>query len=510
MGQKKHVYLAMAVSFLAVLLNSFINLYLTPIITNSVGVEAYGFVSLAKNFTSYAAIIMAALNSYAARYMTIAYLQDKQKEYQQYFNTVLFGDLFIGGMIVIIGAICVLNLDQLLNIPVELVGDVKSLFILTFLTFYINTAITAYTATAYVKNRIEIYNAFKVLSYIAEIGILALSYTLFIPHVWYVGFATMVASIIILIGSVWMTLALIPNLKTKLSLFDKMSMKKLVINGFWNSANSVGNALNTGLDLLISNLMLNALSMGQVSIAKNISSMIYTLYLTISQPFQPGFLKKYSAGDHTGLIQELKYSMKVCGTVTNTVFAGFCVLGIYFYRLWIPTQDIRLVYSLTIIAMLPCISEGCVYPLYYIYTLTVKNKIPCIVTIIGGFCNVAAMYFLLKYTSLGVYSIVITTAVVMNVINLITNPLYMCHCLKVSSKTFYPEILLNVLCCAVALVSMVAVMKLFPIRSGWWSLLIHIAICGAIGLSLQLLIAFKPSGAANIAKKVLKRVVKND
>lgn len=49
-----------------------INFTLTPYITNAVGVEAYGFVSLAKTFTSYANIFMVALNSYAARYLTIA------------------------------------------------------------------------------------------------------------------------------------------------------------------------------------------------------------------------------------------------------------------------------------------------------------------------------------------------------------------------------------------------------------------------------------------------------
>ena len=85
--------------------------------------------------------------------------------------------------------------------------------------------------------------------------------------------------------------------------------------------------------------------------------------------------------------------------------------------------------------MLPCISEGCVYPLYYIYTLKVKNKIPCMVTIIGGICNVVAMFLLIKYTNLGVFAIVLTTAVVMNVINLVTNPLYMSHCLKAVSYT---------------------------------------------------------------------------
>ncbi len=38
MEKKEHIYVAMIISFLAVLLYSFINLYLAPLITNTVGI----------------------------------------------------------------------------------------------------------------------------------------------------------------------------------------------------------------------------------------------------------------------------------------------------------------------------------------------------------------------------------------------------------------------------------------------------------------------------------------
>ncbi len=40
-----------------------------------------------------------------------------------------------------------------------------------------------------------------------------------------------------------------------------------------------------------------------------------------------------------GLLKELKYAMKICGIITNTVFAGFCVLGLYFYKLGWPDTE---------------------------------------------------------------------------------------------------------------------------------------------------------------------------
>lgn len=498
MSERKHLYSALFISAVAVILQSFTNIFLTPVIIEYVGVEAYGFVSLAKNFTSYATIVMTALNSYAARYLSISYLQGKYEEYRRYFNTVLLGDLFIGGLLTLVGCACVVNLEHLLVIPQGLVMDVKLLFLLTFLTFYISSASTAYGATAYIKNRIDIYNIVKVLSYLSEIAVLVFSFLLFLPRVWFVGLSALAASCTILFGSIWMTCALVKQQKIGIRFFDKCAFQRLVVNGFWDAANSVGNALNTGLDLLVSNLMLSAVMMGQISVAKTINNIIYTLYLVIAQPFHPILLKKYSEGDSEGLITELKYAMRICGCITNTLFAGFCIMGIYFYALWIPTQDIAFVHRITVLAMLPCITEGCVYPLYYIYTLTVKNRFPCMMTIVGGVCNVTGMFFLLKYTSLGAYAIVITTAVVMNFINLVTNPLYMCHCLKVKKCTFYPEILKNIFCCAAAVLTMGLLDCVFPTGEGWGSFLLHVVLCGFAGLFVQMLLLFRPADLAGL------------
>lgn len=46
---------------------------------------------------------------------------------------------------------------------------------------------------------------------------------------------------------------------------------------YWNSINNFGNSLNSGLDILVSNLMLTGLDMGLISIAKMISSVVVAL-----------------------------------------------------------------------------------------------------------------------------------------------------------------------------------------------------------------------------------------
>lgn len=505
--ERIHIYYTMVISAISVLLNCFINLYLTPKITNSVGADAYGFVSLAKNFVSYANIIMTALNSYAARYMTMAYIQKDEEKFKQYYNTVFWGDCLIGGVIFIFGIVSSMFLEKILNIPIHLIIDVKLMFVLTFLTFYITTISTVFLASGYVKDRLDLINSIKGISYIVEIVILFFTYFILQPKVWYVGLALLIAAIVVFLGSVIITNKLLPGNNLQVSKVNKNAFKTLVVNGIWNSANSMGNALNSGLDLLVSNLLLDALSMGQVSIAKTINNMLYTIYATISQPFQPTFLKHYSSENNEKLMKELKYSMKVCGFITNLIFAGFVVIGLDFYNLWIPTQNVKLVYKLTVIAMLPCITEGCLYPIYYIYTLTVKNKIPCFITIIGGIFNILGMVILLKYTKLGVYAIVITTAVIMNIINFVANPLYMSKCLKVKLNTFYPEILINIFSCVFAIMSMKCVIYLIPKGIiGWTALFIKAVICVSIGMLAQILIIFRPTEIKKIILNIIEHI----
>ena len=501
----------MSVSLLALALHCVLSFYLPQKITNSIGVEAYGFVSLAKQFTSYALIVMTALNSFAARYMSVSYLQGDADGYKKYYNSVLFGDIAIGGILFVLGLIFVLFMEKMFDVPEAIIYDVKIMFVLTFLAFYISTVSTVYLATGYVKDRLDLVNAFRGISYLLELAIIFIFFIIFSPRVWYVGLSLLCAALFILLSTYVMTKRMIPYSVATLKLFNFNALKNLVFKGLWNSVNSMGNALNTGLDLLISNVLLSALAMGQISIAKTINAVIYMIYSSIAHPFHPLFLKRYSANDKDGLIVELKRSMLVCGMFSNVIFAGFCVLGKEFYHLWIPEQDINTLYALTILAMLPCITEGPVYPLYYIYTLTLKNIYPCFVTIIGGLINIVSMYCLIKFLKCGVFSILITTAVIMNFINLVTNPLYMCKCLGVSKKTFYPNLLISFACFTASLLVMKTIVFFFQKEISWVHFISLGLICSLFGFSIQIAIVlitdqYSRQGIKHFSKAILKRL----
>ena len=119
-------------SVIAVGLNYLISLVLTPYITENIGTEAYGFVSLAKTFANYASIITVALNSFSSRFISVEYHKGNFKKANQYFNSILIADAGLGIIILAIFGVIILNLQRILTIPPELVYDVKLLFVLDY------------------------------------------------------------------------------------------------------------------------------------------------------------------------------------------------------------------------------------------------------------------------------------------------------------------------------------------------------------------------------------------
>lgn len=134
--------------------------------------------------------------------------------------------------------------------------------------------------------------------------------------------------------------------------------------------------------------------------------------------------------------------------------------------------------------------RGLCVPTVSYLCLILKNRISCCVTIIGGVLNGESMYVLLEYTSLGVYAVLLTTAAIMNFINLVTNPIYMARCLKVKKTTFYPSIAKNIASFGVALIGMMLISMLQAWRVSCGSLILEIAVLVIIGVIVQIPVLF--------------------
>lgn len=498
--KRKRLLITMFLLGMAFAVNYIINFFLTSYITEKFGTAEYGFISLAKTMASYIVIITTALDSYASRYISVEYHKDNKKLANIYFNSVFFADAFMGSFVVALSVAFVSIINVFLRVPASIISDVRILFICVFFNLFVSLLSTAFQASAIIKDKLMESAFFKVLSYLTEALTLTLLFNVMTPRLYFVGIGMICATIVILISSYYLTKKYTPEFCINYKLFEFSVVKRLVAQGVWNSLNSFGNMLNSGLDLVVTNLMLGNIAMGQVSIVKTMTSIFACLYQIVTQPFQPTLIKDYVAQDKDKLLYDLKISMKVTGFISNVAFAGIVGFGLSYYRLWVPNQDCDLLYKLTVIATATSILEGAVSPLYYIYTLTVKNKVPCIITIVGGAINVLGMYLLIPRFKEGIYVVFFTTAVIMLTINGITNPIYMSKCLKISCFSFYPVIIRHLISGGLMTVTIKFISSKVCVNS-WTSLIFWALISALIGLIIHIVVMIEKGDINRIFNK---------
>lgn len=430
---------------LAFAVNYLITLLLTPYITENVGTEAYGFVSLAKNIAQYATYATIALNSFAVRFISVEYHKKEYEKANTYFSSTFFGDVGLASIILAILLAGVYYVEKLFNIPEGLLKDIQLLFILVFLKFWLVTVASAFQTGAFIADKLDLTGIFKGLSYVVEAVFLLLFFRIFRHNVFVVGIGLLAGGLTVCLSDYWITKRYTPHLRIDKADYRFSAVRELVVSGVWSSINSMGSFLHSGLDLIICNIMLTPLEMGQLAIAQSVDLIFKSLDILVSKAFQPAFLKSYAEKNSKKLYQDFDLACIFSGMIANIMFAGFSALGLAYLKLWIPKQDTDFIYYLCIMTMIPSATTGIVYPIYYVYSLTVRKKIPCFFTLISGAMNVIGMYVLIKYFDLGIHAVVWTTVVLMTAVNFIAHPLYAAHCLGRKWTAFYLVILKNVL-----------------------------------------------------------------
>lgn len=504
-SENKAIAMNIIWAVLAVGINYAINFATTPYITNNIGVEAYGFVSLATTFTTYIDIISIALNAFASRYISISYHKGDIEKANIYYNSVIVSDIILSILVLIPCTIMIAFLDKVLKIPSNLVVDVKILFLVVLVKYLITVMRTAFSVGAFIKNRLDITERQRSISFCIQGGVLIFLCSILSPHVWYVGIASLMAAAYLLFVYYRNTAILTPDLKFNGKLFSVTHVKNLVSSGVWNAINNLGNILNSGLDLVISNLLLSATVMGQISIAKNLATICYTMVTTIAGSFKPVQTRHYAENNKEQLVGDLKKAMKITGLICNLVIAGFFVYGESFLRLWLSNAgNIPFIYSLSIIVLFSDVIIGVVNPLYYVYTLTDKLKIPCYITLIMGGLNVTSMYILIKFFHMGGYAIVLTT-LVLNCVHFVDTPLYSSYCLNIRWYTFYPVILRHILATGINLVVMKFLSSFLSNADSWLMLVFDCLICGIVGVLIGIIVMFDKDEIASMCKDISRR-----
>ena len=426
----KQMSVNLIASIIAFAVNVGINFFLTPYLVKSLGNEAYGFIGLANNFVQYANIITVALNSIAGRFISIEYHNGNTEKASKIFSSVLVADLFLAGVLLVGSAGVTLFIDSFLNIPAELVTDVKITFAITFMTFIVSVVTAIFTTAAFVKNRLDINSIRDIISNLLKVALVVALFAFLPAQLYFLALACLASGLFLLVANITVKKKILPDVKVNIKDFSFGLVKTLLMAGIWLSFSQLCNVLMTGLDLLICNLTLGAALMGILSIAKTVPVCLGNLITTLGNVFTPHFTIRYAKNDIKGLVEETKFSGKIMNYIMVVPIAGFIIFGKQFYTLWQPTKSPEEIMMIQIISVLTCLTYlfSCSTQCHMmLFTVCNKLKMPVFVNFIIGLASVVIVLVILFFGNLGdlgIYAIAGVSSVLLSVRSVTFVPMY--------------------------------------------------------------------------------------
>lgn len=433
---------------IVVIMNTCISFFLSPYITEHLGVEANGYITLANNFISYFGLITTALDSMCGRFMLIAIRKNDYQEANEYYTSVLFGDWMLAAILLVPALTLIIRLDSLIHVSQEMLLDVTILFALVFLNFFLAFCMPKWSNSTYSTNRLYLRSVKTAVTTVVRALLIFVSYKFLPAYAFFVALAGVAATIVNLMIEYFYKTVLLPELRIRREYFDFRKIKILISAGIWNAVSQCGNILLEGLDILIANVFIDPVMSGVLALSKIIPNMINQIVGTIGTTFGPRLTALYADRDYAGMAKEVKTHIKIVSTIANLPIGGTLVLGAQFFSLWVPSQDAKLLSALASLTLLGMLFSGVSNCLLNVFTATNKLRMNSLVVIASGLINICVVSILLRTTELGVYAIAgVSSCVTILRVFLFVAP-YAAKCIEHGALTFVLPLLkggLNVL-----------------------------------------------------------------
>lgn len=469
--RSKQLIFNIVANVLSVLVSLFVSFFLTPYIVTSIGKEAYSFVPISNNFVQYMSILTIALTSMTSRFVTLSLHKDDREKANAYYSTSFFTNLIVATISVAIGIFIVLSLDKIIDIPQNILGDVRLLFLFMFLMFFVNVSTSTFSVPMFSVNRIDITGMVTILSILARLVVIVVTFTFFPPHVYFIGLSILAYMGVQGVLNFIFARKVSPDLKISMKSIRLSFAKELASSGIWNSFNQLSSSLMTGMDLLIANIMLGASAAGTLAVAKTAPMALQMLTNVIPQAFAPHLTITYAKEKHEVFLKELLSTMKITALLTGIPIAGFIALSNEFFTQWVPLMDNGELSNLAILTMISMVASFGVLPLLYLFTITNKLRVPSMVVFALGLLNILVVIVLLNTTDLGLVAIAGISSILESFRYLVFVPIYASHCLNEKRSLFYPSIIRSLVYMVILLLGFELITLLLPAAS-WTGILL--------------------------------------
>lgn len=434
--------------FLSFAINIIITFFVSSFVIKQIGSEAYGFVGLANEFVGYAQVISIALNSMASRFIAIEAERNNNDSVNQYSSSLFIMNILLAILIGSFSSVFIIYLEKFINISAENVWDVKVLWGFILSNFLLSLLGTVFQIATFFRRRLELEALQNTISSILKAFVLIVCYRFFPTYIWYVGLATLVSTLYLVLKNIKYTHQLMPNMKIRAKYFRIGKVLTLIKSGLWNSLTQLGVILSSGLDLLVTNLFISSTAMGMLSVAKTLPKYIYSLVNNLAGAFAPNYVLLVANKDEKGIEKQIKITVKIMSFFTIIALTLFISLGKNIYYLWVPSMDIDSLFKISLVAAIGYLAVMPFEVLWSVFSAKNKVKVSSIYLIIESFLNVTIELILIQFTNDYVLKMIIIvgiTSFLMFLRAFVFMPLYTARITNIRITFLYSILIRNLL-----------------------------------------------------------------
>lgn len=494
-----------SIAFISSLIISFI---LTPYLIESIGKEAYSFFPISNNFVNYLTIVTLALNSMAARFITVELHKKNIKRANKYYSSVFFSNLILIAILFFPMGILIYNLEKILNIPFGLVKEIKILFLFVFASMLINLFSTTFSTATYVKDRMDLKGYFEISRGILRLILYYILFKMFEPTIVFVGLVAFLLSLYNLLIQVIISKKILSNFKISYRKYDMKLIKELLTAGTWNTINSLGSTLLLGFSLLMANYFIGTSAAGDLSIVLMLPQFISGIITMVCSVFLPRLTKSFALHKNKMFLSEILFSQKILSLLTTIPVALVMIFGEEFFRLWIPTEYMPYIPKLSLILLIPLLIHGNMWSIYGVNIVMNKVKIPSLILLVLGFLNIILCVILLPIFKYNIFVIPVVSSIINTFYYLVIIPLYTSYNLGISSYIIYKNMIVSCLFTIFFIVASKKLKLIFPTINSWVEFFLVGGFFGIVGLLINIVIVQDKKELLEFLETVKKRFQK--
>jgi len=430
-------------NFVYFLVSVVIGILLVPYFVSNLGVAAYGLIPLATSITGYVAIIVQSLNAVVSRFLTLDLQREDYAAANRTFNTAFFGLTAIILLTVPVVLAVAWFVPSIFHVPTGQESGAVLLFLGVCAAFLISSWTGNFTVQLFAYNRLDLQNLINLTYLLVQTGLIVLLFTLFGPDLALVGSAYLTGAVVASGLSIFFARRVCPYLILSIRSFDRRRVKDLCEMGWWVVISQVGVLLFLSIDLIVVNLLFGATSAGEYSIALQWGILLRTVAGLLSGVLTPTILSYYAREQTQSLIQVTKSAVKLMGLAMALPIGLVCGFAPQLLTVWVGSEFTYLAPLIVLLTVSLPVNLA-VLPLFSINVAYNRVRVPGVVTLVMGVCNIALAVTLSHQTGWGYYGVAAAGAIVLTTKNAFFTPWYATKVLGVEVHTFTRSMLSGV------------------------------------------------------------------